>query len=68
MNPLIRRAKAKEPDFENPYIVDHLYRRKNDSDYEAYLDWLDKEGGGLPLEKILTQEEWEFEQKIKENL
>ena len=62
MNPLIRKAEKKEgkPDLDNEYILEHLIRRKNDSDYEAYLKWLDDTGGDLPIKKELTEEEWEF--------
>jgi len=69
-NPLIKRANKKEnkPDVENPYIAEHLAMRYNDKSHEEYLEWLDRDGGGLPIKKILTQEEWGFEQQMKNQL
>lgn len=48
----------------NPYIQAHLMRRDNDAHYEEYLNWLDKTGGGLPIEKLKTKEELKFEKQI----
>lgn len=59
---------SKKLDLENPYIHLHLMRRANDKAYNDYLDWLDHTDGGLPIEKIKTQEEFIFEQEIKKQL
>ena len=64
MNPMIRKAKKKES---NPYIMYHEMRSLNDQHYEDYLKWMDKHNKGLPVEKILTKEEWEFEQQLKKS-
>ena len=65
--PLIKKSEKKQKqnlDLENPYIEAHLLRRRNDKDYEDYLNWLDKTGGDLPIKKTLTREEWEFEKQL----
>ena len=49
---------------ENPYIHSHLIRRANDKAYENYLDWLDKTGGDLPIEKVKSKEELKFEIEV----
>lgn len=68
MNPLIHKAETKEgkPDIENPYIAEHIAKRHNDRCYEEYLEWLVKDGGDLPVKKILTREEWEFQQLLNQ--
>lgn len=62
---LTQRKATPPPD--NPYIIEHKYRRLNDKWYDEYLDWLDETGGDLPIKKELTQEEWEFEQELKKS-
>lgn len=56
-----------DPFENNLYINAHRTRRKNDDDYETYLDWLDKTGGDLPIDKIISREEWNFKQQMKSN-
>lgn len=53
---------------DNPYIVAHRMRRGNDALYEEYLNWLDKTGGGLPIDKIKTAEELRFEKELNKNM
>lgn len=65
MNPLIRRV---EKDSNNPYIAYHKLRKQNDKNYERYLAWMDKNNEGLPIEKIKSEEEEEFENKMKEQV
>ena len=62
MNPMIRKAKKKES---NPYIMYHEMRSLNDQHYQDYLKWMDKHNKGLPVKKIKSEEEFEFEQKLK---
>lgn len=52
----------------NPYINSHLQRRKNDANYERYLDWLNRTGGGLPIDKVKFEEEIKFERKLNQEL
>jgi hypothetical protein len=66
-NPFIKRSEKKQiqtDNIDNPYIEAHLVRRRNDDDYEEYLKWLSDSGGDLPINKILTREEWEFKQQL----
>ena len=64
LNPLIKKSEGEDTS-QNPYIQAHLQRRRNDKDYEQYLQWLDTNGGDLPIDKILTKEEWEFKQQLE---
>ena len=59
---------TKKPTPLNPYIDSHLMRRANDKAYAEYLEWLDKDGGGLPIEKVKTGEELKFENELKNSL
>ena len=49
---------------ENPYVEAHKAKKKGDAVYQEYLNWLDKNGGDMPLEKLKTKEEFEFEKKL----
>lgn len=61
-------TKNKRPSLpDNPYIIEHKYRRLNDKWYDEYLEWLDDTGGDLPIKKELTLEELEFEQELKKS-
>lgn len=59
--------KKKQENTENPYIHSHLMRRANDKAYDEYLDWLDKNNGSLPIEKLKTREELKFEREINKS-
>lgn len=66
-NPMIQKLEKKNDKLtgkDNPYIQAHLMRRQNDEMYEEYLNWLDRTGGDLPIDKIKTKEEQRFEQKF----
>lgn len=52
-------------DVNNPYIRTHLSKIKNDKKYQEYLKWLDQNGGDMPVEKLRTREEFEFEKKLQ---
>ena len=56
---------SKEDLTPNPYIEAHKLRHENDKNYEDYLSWLNEQGGDIPIKKVLTREEWEFEKKLK---
>lgn len=49
----------------NPYIEYHELKNKNDDDYQDYLEWLKKEGRGVPVEKMKSPEDVRAENKIK---
>ncbi|MBW2961271.1 hypothetical protein [Mesonia aestuariivivens] len=50
----------------NPYIDAHKRRQQNDKYYEDYLNWMDKTGADLPMDKVKSKEEIEFEKKYKQ--
>lgn len=49
----------------NPYIQYHKMKNQNDDDYQDYLEWLKKEGRGVPVEKMKSPEDVRAENKIK---
>ena len=51
---------------ENPYIEAHKRRLINDAWYEDYLKWMDHNGGGMPMDKVKTPEEQQFEKKYND--
>lgn len=66
-NPLIKRIDANKKELRgdnNPYIKAHKKRTKNDLDYDEYLNWLNNNDGELPIEKIKSIEEINFEKQI----
>lgn len=51
---------------DNPYIKAHKLRQANDKWYEDYINWMDKNGAGMPMDKVKTPEEIRFEQEMKD--
>lgn len=49
----------------NPYILYHKRKMQNDSNYDQYMDWLEKEGHGAPIKKVISPEDAEADEKIK---
>lgn len=66
LNNYFNRNKIKENS--NPYIIEQKARMWNDQQYEDYLKWMRTKGEGMIIEKVLTQDEFEAEQKIKKYL
>lgn len=52
----------------NPYIQYHKAKMKNDNDYDDYLLWLEKEGEGVPVGKMIAPEDQVAENKLKKLL
>lgn len=48
----------------NPYILAQKKIDQNNRDYQNYINWMQKNSSGVPLEKIMTKEEFLAEQKI----
>lgn len=48
----------------NPYIKYHKKVHENDKNYDKYLKWLRKKGGDLPLHKVKSEEEKEFDKHL----
>lgn len=53
---------------ENPYIRYHKFKNRNDENYDEYLEWLEKEGHGVPIDKVKMPEDVRAENKIKKLL
>jgi hypothetical protein len=49
----------------NPYIEAQKTIMDNDKNYEDYLDWFQKHGTGVPVDKIKHQKEIDFENQYK---
>lgn len=61
-----KRARLRKDD--NPYIQMHRLKFENDAMYDEYLVWLNENGGDLPFDKWVTQEEVEFEKKLNHGI
>lgn len=59
----INRKQIKEN--ENPYILVQKRVDLNNKHYEEYLEWMQSQSSGVPIEKMMTKEEFIAEQKIK---
>jgi hypothetical protein len=57
--------KHKVKSSQNPYIKAHQMRKYNDESYDEYLNWLDKNGGDMPIDKVKSKEEQRFEKQWK---
>lgn len=62
---LINEFEKKQSSKNNPYIKYHKSKIKNDNDYQDYLKWLEKEGSGVPVDKVVTPEDARVERKFK---
>lgn len=60
--------KNKIKENENPYIAEQKARMWNNKKYEEYEKWMRKKGEGIPIEKVITQDEHEAIEKIKKYL
>lgn len=66
-NPAIRALQEKKRRItktDNPYIQAHRQRINNDQNYQEYLQWLDNNDGHLPIDKVKTDEEMNFENEL----
>lgn len=52
----------------NPYIDIHKKKWQNEKDYEDYIDWLDKQGGDLPLKEVKMNDDLEVLKEISKNI
>lgn len=52
----------------NPYIEAQKTIMDNDKNYEEYIEWMSKNGSGVPIEKIKHKEEVEAEKKLNKTL
>ena len=49
----------------NPYIKTHKRKWQNELDYREYIEWLDRQGGDLPIPEVKFKEDVEVEREIK---
>ena len=49
----------------NPYIEAQKIINQNDKDYEEYIQWMQKNNGQIPLDKIRTAEEIRADNQLK---
>lgn len=52
----------------NPYIQYHKFKNQNDQNYDDYLKWLEKEGHGVPINKVVSKEDAIADKKINKML
>lgn len=60
---IINNKKIREEN--NPYIKAQKLIDKNNQDYQNYINWMQKNSNGVPLDKIMTKEEFTADQEIK---
>ena len=69
VNWIFPKEKKKEPALipqSNPYIEAQKRRNQNDHWYDEYISWMDHNGGGMPMDKVKTPEEKQFEKKYND--
>ena len=49
----------------NPYINYHQIKMSNDKNYNEYLEWLSKQDGEFPIDKLETPEDKKAKEKIR---
>lgn len=54
-----------KPKEKNPYIEAQKIINENDEKYQEYLLWMQSNGGGVPMQKLMTKEEFEVDREIK---
>ena len=52
----------------NPYIEAQKKIMDNDKNYDEYIEWMSKNGSGVPIDKIKHKEEVEAEKKYNKQL
>lgn len=51
----------------NPYILKHLAKVKNDMNYDEYMEWMDKNNiSSAPIKKAVTKEDATAAKKIND--
>ncbi|MEC4050662.1 hypothetical protein OX284_014580 [Flavobacterium sp. SUN046] len=52
----------------NPYINAQKIINQNDKHYDEYIQWMCKNNGGIPLDKMKTAEEVRADNQLKKSL
>ena len=63
---LFREKQVKPPKEVNPYINYHIRRQQNDANYQEYIDWMNANNYQLPVDKVMTEEEYLFSKEIND--
>jgi hypothetical protein len=66
LSKIIFKNKIKEEN--NPYIQTQKLVIKNDNNYDDYLKWMILNSSGVPLDKIMTKEEFKAGKEINKML
>lgn len=53
---------------ENPYIKTHKRKWQNNTDYQEYLRWLDRQGGDVPLNKADFKEDFDVMNEVNKHI
>lgn len=59
------RSKKERLEDKNPYIFTQKKIDQNNLDYQNYIAWMHRNGGDIPLQKMMTKEEHDILYKIK---
>lgn len=51
----------------NPYIRAHKKKWENEKHYDAYIKWLDKNGGDMPIKEVKGKEEQDLMNEINKD-
>jgi hypothetical protein len=52
----------------NPYIEAQKTIMDNDKNYEEYIEWMSKNGSGVPVDKIKHKEEQDIEKGVNQSV
>lgn len=52
----------------NPYIDAQKTIMDNDKNYEEYIEWMSKNGSGVPVDKIKHKEEQDIEKGVNQSV
>lgn len=63
---LINKSQEKNKSNSNPYIAYHKSKMENDKNYDEYIEWLDENGNGVPVDKVKSPEDVKAEKKINQ--
>lgn len=61
----IETFEKKQIEKRNPYIEAQKFKDVNDELYKNYIDWLDKNGGDVPFEKVKFNQDVSADKKIE---
>lgn len=63
-----KKVAEKTIESKNPYIEAQKTIMDNDKNYDEYIEWMSKNGSGVPIDKIKHKEEVEAEKNYNKQL